>query len=252
MNISPLYELPKSGILIPTSDWHIGAEEHDEPHFDDMLRFAKEERAGMVLGGDHIENAVAAGKAPGEKLLGQSKWPTEQFKIFIDKMLPFAKRGQIIGIIRGNHDARTRREALVDLCEIAAHSLGVPYFGVGVIARVKHGSQVYTTAWQHGRAGARNYFMELDRMMHRYPTAEVVGLGHIHVLDARRVAHLEVDPEGRESVGMKHQVRTGCFLKLAEYAREALYAPPVIGAPVIRFGRKEHAIEVDTKTLSWI
>lgn len=237
--------------LVIISDVHVGAEEHAEREFDEALRWVKDEGALLLANGDLADNSIASGKAPGEKLLGQSLWPTEQAKIVTSKLKPFARKGKLIGLTRGNHEARTRREALFDLCEFIAYTLEVPYLGVGGLARFNAGSQSYTIAVQHGRSGAANPFHELDRMMRLYPLAELVALGHNHHLTARCAYGLGVAKDGTESLQSTWQVRTGSFLRYADYVREMVLSPQRIGCPIIRFGDKQHEIEVDTKTLSW-
>lgn len=243
--------LTKSGFLLLQSDVHIGAVEHAEREFDESLRWAKDNDALVLIGGDIADNSIASGKSPGEKLLGQSKWPTEQAKIAFDKYRPFAKKGRLVGIVRGNHEARTRRESLFDLCEFLAHALEVPYLGVGGYVRLNTGSQSYTIAVQHGRSGAANPFLENDRMMRLYPAAELVALGHNHHLAARTVPAIGVSPEGTECLKETWQVRTGSFLRYCDYVRELVLTPQRIGSPIIHFDPKTHQIEVDTKTLSW-
>jgi len=74
---TPRVQLSKSGYLLLLSDVHVGAVEHAEREFDDALTWAKENDAHVFANGDIADNSVASGKDPGEKLLGQSKWPTE-------------------------------------------------------------------------------------------------------------------------------------------------------------------------------
>lgn len=248
---TPRVQLSKSGYLLLLSDVHVGAVEHAEREFDDALTWAKENDAHVFANGDIADNSIASGKAPGEKLLGQSKWPTEQCKIAFDKLKPFAKKGRLVGFTRGNHEARTRRESLFDLCEFLAYTLGVPYFGVGGYLRCDTGGQSYPIAIQHGRSGAANPYLECDRMMRLYPSAELVALGHNHHLAARTVPAIGVSPEGTECLKETWQVRTGSYLHFADYVREMVLTPQRIGSPIVHFDAKKHRIDVDTKTLSW-
>jgi len=237
--------------LVIISDVHVGAEEHAEREFDEALRWAKDEGALLLANGDLADNSIASGKDPGEKLLGQKLWPTEQAKIVCDKLKPFAKKGKLIGIVRGNHEARTRRESLFDLCEFLAYTLAVPYLGVGGYLRFNAGSQSYIAAVQHGRSGAGNGFYELDKMHRLYPKAELLALGHNHHLASRRIYGLDIGKEGTETLREVWQVRTGSFLKFADYVREAVLTPQRMGCPIVRFDPKDHRISVDIDTLSW-
>ncbi len=209
-------------------------------------------KALLFPNGDLAEFSVPSGKAVGEKLLGQDKWPTEQIKIVHDKLKPFAKKGRLIGLTRGNHDAgRARNVALFDPCEMLAHVLDVPYLGVGGYLRFNIGSQSYVIAVQHGRSGAANPWLENDRMVKVYPLAELVALGHNHHLGARTIHSIGIAPDGTECLRDTWQVRTGSYLRYADYAREMVLVPTKIGSPIVRFDAKKHEIDVDCKTLSW-
>lgn len=246
------YQLPKSGTLVVFSDVHVGAEHHDERRFDEALRYCQEQDAAVFLNGDLIENAIITGKAPGEMILEQSLTPTEQVRQFCSKLRPLARKGRVVGVTRGNHESRSRREAMLDLCELIAIHLDVPYLRVGGYVRLKHGSQMYTGALHHGKSGAQNIWLELDKMLRIYPEADFVAAGHNHALAAREVYQLRVGPTGQEQVGKRWQIRTGTYLTYADYAREAALAPGAVGSPVLRFDGKKHAMDVDTRTLSWL
>lgn len=233
------------------SDVHVGAIEHAEKEFDQSLSWALDSKALIFLNGDLAECAIISGKSAGEKLLGQEKWPNEQVRIICDKLKPFAKRGKIIAITRGNHEARTRREALFDLCEFIAYKLEVPYAGIGGYVRLMSGSELYTIAIQHGRSGAANPFLECDRMTRLYPAAELVALGHNHHLAARTVPGIVIGKDGTEKLHECWQLRTGSYLRFADYVREMVLQPQRIGSPIIKFHSDKHAINVDTSTLSW-
>jgi DNA repair exonuclease SbcCD nuclease subunit len=234
------------------SDVHVGAEHHDARRFDEALAFCKQADAAVFLNGDLIENAIVSGKAPGEMILEQALTPTEQVQEFVSKIKPLAKRGRIVGVTRGNHEARSRREAMLDLCELIAAHLEVPYFRVGGYVRFKHGGQVYAGAIHHGKSGAQNIWLELDKLLRIYPEADFVAAGHNHALAAREVYQLRIAPTGAEEVSRRWQVRTGTYLAYADYAREAALAPTAMGSPVLRFDPRKHHMEVDVRTLSWL
>ena len=246
------FQMPKSGLLVVLSDVHVGSSEHDADRFDETLRWCKENDAAIYLAGDLLENAIASGKSPGEKLLEQATNPNEQVREFVAKLKPFARKGRIAGSVRGNHEARSRREAMIDLCEIIAEMLEVPYHRIGGYVRFAFGGHVYVGGIHHGRSTAKNIWLELDRMLSLYPQADFVAAGHNHHLDARTVQHVGVAKTGAECVEQKWQVRTGTYLRWAEYARELTLPPSPVGSPVFRFGAKARSINVDVRTLRWL
>lgn len=248
---APLVKLTRTNTLVIFSDDHLGAVDHDAKHFDECIRWCLDNEATVYLSGDHVENSSLTGKDAGEKMLEQAMWPTAQVKAFIEAMRPLARKGRICGALRGNHESRSRREALLDVCELIAHALDVRYDGVGGMLRFQAGMEVYPVAIHHGRSGAGNTFLELDRMCRLYPTAELVSLGHNHDLTARRIQHVDVGPDGAERIRVRWQVRSGTMLRFADYARNLCLAPSLVGHPVIRFSPKSHDIAVDVTTLSW-
>jgi predicted phosphodiesterase len=241
---------PGEAVVVILSDVHIGAVEHRGDEFRQALAWIDEHADAVVLNGDIVENAVALGKAPGEKLLGQALWPTEQMRVARDLLLPL--RDRIVYSTRGNHEGRTRREALLDLSEILAEMLGVPYAGVGGLLHVRAGRQTYALAIHHGRSGGANIWRENQRLLDVYPGADLVCLGHNHALAAQAVLGIEADDQGRETLRERWLVRTGSYMGYADYVREMALAPGRIGSPIIRLGAtKDRRITVDTQTLSW-
>jgi predicted phosphodiesterase len=245
-------DLGKSRELVILSDVHVGAEAFDEEHFEETIRYINDKKAKVIGNGDLAENSIIEGKSAGEKLLEQKTFPTEQIKYIISKLRPIARRGDLVGIIRGNHESRTRREALLDICEIVSEALECNYLGVGGYLRFRAAKQSYIAAVQHGRSCSPNTWQELERMAKLYPLAEFVALGHDHQLTSRAVAYMSIDDNGKEIVKLRYQVRTGTYLKYADYARNMCLAPGEVGSPIISFSDNGHKIKVDTSTLSWI
>lgn len=251
MNPSPLVKLTRTRKLVIMSDIHVGAEEFEEAAFLEALRWVKDHEALVYFAGDLCDNAIASGKDAGEKLMGQKWWPTEQAKWFIDRVKPLAKAGRVAGILRGNHDARTRRESLFDICDLIAHSLEVRYDGHGVASRWLAGKELYTLGIHHGSTAAKNIWLELKRMLDLYAHADLVAAGHNHAFAAEPMPHITVDAHGHERRGVRWMVRTGCFLGYAEYLRPLCLPPSATGCPIIGFGDSKHELEVDVQTLRW-
>ena len=247
-----IHALGRTGILVIFSDIHIGADYYAEKHFIEALRWCAENEATIFLNGDLIENAIITGKAPGEMILEQMQAPTDQVLEFIRLMQPFAKKGKIAGITRGNHEARSRREALIDLCEIIASHLDVPYYRIGGYVRFKHGDYLYSGGIHHGASGGKNIWLELDRLATLYSEADFVACGHNHALDARTIHTLGVAADGTERMIQRWQIRTGTYLGFSEYVRALALCPSPVGSPILRFGRKQRELTVDVRTLRWL
>lgn len=249
----PKYQIPKSQKLVIFSDVHDGAEHHDTEAWKEALRWCKDSDAAIFLNGDLMNNASTNGKNAGEKLLEQISHPHQQVKSLVSALKPFAKRGRIVGITRGNHEAWSRRESMIDLCEIIAEMLEVPYLRLGGYIQFQSGPHLYTGGIQHGRSSSKNIWGELDRLMKDvYTEADFVAAGHNHALDARMISRLSIK-DGFEGVEPRWQIRTGTYLGYADYARELALAPSALGSPVITFSSgKQRSMDVCVKTLRWL
>jgi len=246
-----VHGLNASGELVIFSDVHVGASEFMEAHFLEALKYCKSNNAKIILNGDIAENAIASGDAPGEKLLGQSRFPTDQVKYVISKFKPFAKNGDVIGITRGNHEARTRRESMLDICDVIAESLGAPYWGIGGYVVLNFGKNRYVGAVQHGKSAGSNTWAELEKLAKLYYDAEWCAMGHNHDFGHRVLTYFGVDSNGEEIPSHRHLIRTGTYLGYAEYVRNMCAPPGRLGSPIIKFSKSNHKIKVDVSTLSW-
>jgi hypothetical protein len=247
-----IFRLNKSERVVLMSDIHIGADDFDETRFLETLRYCKDTSSMIALGGDVIENSIVEGKSPGDKLLEQKYKPTEQMLYAMAAFKPFAKTGKILWSLLGNHEARSRRESLIDLSALLAEYLDIPYLGIGGMIQVISGAESYLGAVQHGAASGSNTWAELDKMSKIYRQAEFVALGHDHQLTARSVGFVGVDEKVNEVIKSVLQIRTGTYLRYAEYARKLLCPPTSVGSPILRFFPKKHHILVDVTTLNWI
>ena len=246
-----VHGLNSSGELVIFSDVHIGALEFLEKQFLEALKYCKNNNAKIILNGDIAENAIASGDSPGEKLLGQAQYPTDQVKYAMAKFKPFAKNGDILGITRGNHEARTRRESMLDICDVLAEALNIPYWGIGGYVVLNHGINRYVGAVQHGKSAGSNTWLELEKLAKLYYDAEWGAMGHNHDFGHRVMTHFGVDSEGKEVPHHRHLIRTGTYLGYAEYVRNMCAPPGRVGSPILKFHKTEHKISVDVSTLSW-
>lgn len=251
----PTYELGKRGVqrVCILSDLHIGANEHCGEQLAEAIEYLTEEKVWVILNGDLIENAVIGGKETGDMLMGQADWPTQQWKDSLELFSPLAKSKRILFGTRGNHESRSRRQALLDLCDmlIAALPGEIDYLGVGGLVRIRAGSQDYLIAVQHGASHGIDPYRENRRLAGVFPQAELVALGHNHHLGYETDYHLQAG-EDSEQLTPRYLVRTGTFLGYAEYARERTYQPRAVGCPIVSFHTDGHRIEVDVETLKWL
>ena len=249
-NKIPVVSIKESSAkIVLLSDVHWGQKACSKERFLKTLDYiSRGKSVYCILGGDLVEMVTRSQK--GNMLLEQDITPTDQILQMTELLKPLVVKGKILGILRDNHLQRCERDALLDMNEIFASNLNIPYWGVGGIIRVVIGNKPHRIAYQHGADASINEFMKLEQMMRIYPGCDLYALGHNHKLSSRKVVTIGVDALGEEC-GREHwQVRTGSYLRFAQYAREKLFAPSVIGSPIVCFdsGGK---ITIDIDTLSW-
>ena len=246
----PIFRLKKAPVeIILLGDVHYGSGDcHEERFLKTVNYIMSHKNTYCILMGDLCEMVTRS--QSGDQILQQKKNPTDQVKDMERILMPLAKKGKILSYLRDNHVQRLEREALLDLNDILATHLNIPYLGVGGIIQIYVGNKLYKIVAQHGKDAGKNEFVKLDEMLLIYPNCDIYVLAHNHRLSARKVVQMCYDSNNEESGKEVWQIRSGSYLRYAQYARERLYRPSVIGSPIIIFKENGH-IAVDIETLSW-
>jgi len=234
--------------LMLISDVHLGASECAEEHFKEAIALAKRRKMSVLAMGDLVENAIRL------DMLSEANLPnTEQLNLAHKYLAPLADRGQLIGMISGNHELRTVKTSMLDTTAVLANALEVPYFFSGGLFQLKHGKHTYQLAAIHGRSGSRtNRFLDTQRLRQVYSHADIYAAGHNHALAHRKFYTVEAAPDGTEELRERHEVRTGTFLRWdTQYARQAVFDAGPVGCPIITFGKDDRSVHIDVDTLCW-
>ena len=108
-------------------------------------------------------------------------------------------------------------EEFNDVCKVLASELNVPYFRMPGYSRFKIGDSSWNLVSGHGKSGAKNGDLELDKMASVYSDGDVFVLGHNHQLYAKPVDSIRI-VDGEEELKRRWYVRGGSFLRYANYA----------------------------------
>ena len=131
--------------------------------------------------------------------------------------------------IRDSHDyIRSVNLLGFDVSKLLADRLSAPYYRLPGYTRVKINDSEWYLVTGHGKSGAKNGDMELDKMAAVYSEGDVFFLGHNHQLYAKPVDSLRI-VDDEETLHRRWYCRGGSFLKYADYARYSFY-------PMIRTG----------------
>jgi predicted phosphodiesterase len=208
------------------TDVHVGAVEFDLKKFKEAVRMIKRDRNARWFGnGDLLELIPPGYKAINQR--GQNIPPDEQYLAFLKLVEPI--KDKCLFIRGGNHDFLRSYTILdFDVCKTLAAEMNVPYFQYPGYTSVDIAGSVWNIVSGHGKSGAKNGDLELDKLSSVYSDGDVFILGHNHQLYAKPVDSIKI-VDGEESLRRRWYVRGGSFLRYANYARYSMY-------PIIRTG----------------
>ena len=208
------------------TDIHVGAVEHDTIKFDEAIKKIEEDdNARWFANGDILELIP-----PNYKInqRGQNIPPEDQYMEFIKRVEPI--QNKCLFIRGGNHDYLRSFNILdFDVCKVMAKELNVPYYRLPGYAKIKVNGKEWYLVSGHGKSGAKNGDLELDKMATVYPWGDVFFLGHNHQLYAKPMDSIVVDDNDEETLHRRWYIRGGSFLRYADYARYSFY-------PLVRTG----------------
>ena len=208
------------------TDIHVGAVEFDLKKFKEAVRMIKKDRNARWFGnGDLLELIPPGYKAINQR--GQNIPPDEQYLAFLKLVEPI--KDKCLFIRGGNHDFLRSYTILdFDVCKTLAAEMNVPYFQYPGYTSVDIAGSIWNIVSGHGKSGAKNGDLELDKLSSVYSDGDVFILGHNHQLYAKPVDSIKI-VDGEESLRRRWYVRGGSFLRYANYARYSMY-------PIIRTG----------------
>jgi len=242
------YSFPESEIkIIPLGDVHYGDQACDIDLFKGELDYIKKSGSYVIAMGDLINNATlkSVSDTYNDKIS-----PHEQYDGMVEYLSPIKK--QILGMVTGNHEERTKKETGIDLTKMLAGKLGVPYLGYAGFYKIKVGDFNYSIYTTHGASGASTPEgkMRAIRKLSESFDADVYCAGHTHDLslqtdEIRRINYKDkiIDRD------KKYYVNTGHFLNYDNtYAEMKQYKPGKKGVAKIKLFGKRKDVHV---TLWW-
>ena len=208
------------------TDVHVGANEFDFKKFKEAVNMIKKDRNAVWFGnGDLLELIPPGYKAINQR--GQSIPPDEQYLAFLKLVQPI--RDKCLFIRGGNHDFLRSYQILdFDVCKTLAAEMNVPYYCYPGYAQFDIGGSIWNIVSGHGKSGAKNGDLELDKLSAVYTDGDVFILGHNHQLYCKPVDSIRII-DGEEALRRRWYARGGSFLRYADYARYTMY-------PVVRTG----------------
>lgn len=239
--------------ILPLGDIHIGAPEYNEKKF---LKFrdwvAQTPNTFVVLPGDILNCATKTSKSD----TYSETMPVQEAKKYAVKVLEPIK-GKILGIVRGNHEARVWRESGDDPAEDIAMALGVDYNPHGLYLNLKVGqyhktrdsriNYLFYMTHGHGGGSTKGAKTNVLAKTSNIVDADCYVVGHIHFMNTFKDKYLRPDVKhSRMEFVTRTYVSAGSFLDWGGYSEDMMLPPSKLGAPRIRLdgGRKDLHVSI--------
>jgi predicted phosphodiesterase len=201
------------------------------------------EKGVYIIGmGDYIEAGLR--ESIGDSVYAQELNPDKQADKIVELLEPVAKAGLLVGLLRGNHEARIIKETSVDITRWIARTLGVPYLGMACWNLVYVGNQSYTIYALHGASGSRFQHTKMKALMdisHNFE-ADVLAMGHVHDVITGWLLVQKLD-KTRKMILEKKKVLiiTGHYLSYDNsYAQEKGWGMGKMGSPKVKLFVNKH------------
>ena len=225
--------------IIPISDTHIGDPRFNRGKLDGYIDWILERpNAFTILNGDILDVAIT-----------ESVGDTYDAKMNTNEALKYARElfdplsDRILGVTEGNHERRVSKKTSVDVMEILADYLDVPYRPEGMYFKFRLGKGangkkiVYTGYFTHGTGGGRTTGGKANKIQYLSDIvlADILSIGHIHkMLTFQDVLHVPDLYNNNIRQVKRTYVSSGAYLEWGGYAERKEYPPSKIGSPRIR------------------
>jgi predicted phosphodiesterase len=201
------------------TDIHLGANEFDLDKFREVIKMIYEDDNALWFGNGDILECIPPNYKISQR--GQYINPEEQHLAFMDLIAPIIDK--CLFVRGGNHDyLRSVRLLDYDVSRIIAKEMGVPYYRLPGYSIITVGGKKWYLVSGHGKSGAKNGDLELDKLSSIYSQGDIFFLGHNHQLYAKPIDSIKVEND-EETLHRRWYIRGGSFLRYAEYARYSLY-----------------------------
>ncbi|MHA1400056.1 MAG: metallophosphoesterase [Candidatus Heimdallarchaeaceae archaeon] len=231
-----------------TGDFHWGSMACDEKMVKMTLDFCLDNSIPMLLMGDLIDTGLKS--SVGASMYQQSIHPQEQLDEMIALLKPLADAGLILGIHKGNHEARVEKDTGIDISKVICNQLGVRYLGSAIWSLFRVGHQNYKIYSMHGSTGSRYIYTKLKAITdisHNFD-ADVIAMGHVHE-KAEAIQEVQTLDLKRKAIRVrkKYLIITGHFLNYDNsYAQDKGYPIGKKGSVNVKFFADRFDIHTST------
>ena len=224
--------------IIPLSDIHVGDSFFNEKKYLKMIKWIENNKDVYVtLGGDLINNAIIGSVSD---IYGEVKTPSQAKKWVVNSLMPIKDR--ILGVVRGNHENRSKKLTDWDITEDIASELDAPYNAESLYINIKLGNYRnrgrvnYTMFLNHGAGGGSTPGGRANSVYkaNKIVLADLYVVGHYHNMITFPDTIFVPDLKHRRLEQIKRMyVVSGSYTEYGGYAEDAMFAPGKTGCPRI-------------------
>lgn len=234
-------------IIVPYADVHWGSPHCNSNLWLDNLQESWENKNHyLLLVGDLLEAATRTSIGGG--IYEQKKHAGDQLEEIVNILKPFADEKRILGLTNGNHEDRIYDMSGVDVSQLMAKELNVPYYKHGGNFRFKVGNNNYHAYFTHGTSGSRLPYTKIKACLNlaTFQRMDLYGIGHVHDLQHHTQEYQYIDNRSDSlKAGNSHFIICGHYLNWKNsYAQKASMVPSKQGTPKIELSGLEKEINI--------
>lgn len=226
------------------ADVHLGDLMCDGKLLLERIKHCEEtENCVAILNGDLCNNAVLNGKSD---VYSESIRPMEQLQRVVDFFGKLAEQKKIIVLTDGNHERRTYRNDGIDLSQVIATQLDVPYSSGAALLFLRfgrdggndrhHRKMLYTLFCNHGGGGGMKIGGKANRLvgMSDIVDADLYFHSHTHEPLVVKKGFFRTFPSNN-SVSMVERlyINTAAYLNYGGYGEQMEYSPNAKATPIV-------------------
>lgn len=249
--------------ILPIADTHLGDPHADEELLRKRIEFIRDnENVYTILCGDILNNATRNGVSD---VYSECYSPMKAMQRVVELFEPI--KHKILGIVDGNHEARTYKDSGICLGQFIAAELGIAdkycseglfiFLRFGQVRDGKHETNgsgerrklCYTIYVTHGNGSGKKEGSKINAL------AELAGIvdadcyisGHVHLPGGFKERFYRVDARNSVVTSVeKAFVSLSAYLKYGGYGQRMGFKPASLSAPIIAFDGTRKNIEVTT------
>ena len=247
--------------ILPISDTHFGDAHADEELLRKRIEFIRDnENVYTILCGDILNNATRGGVSD---VYGERYSPMKAIQYAVKLFEPI--KHKVLGIVDGNHEARTYKDSGICLGQIIAEELGLAdkycseglfvFLRFGQVRNGKHETNgsgerrkvCYTVYFSHGNGGGKKPGSKLNALedLAGIVDADCYISGHVHLPGNFKECFFRVDARNSIVTNVeKTFVSLSAYLNYGGYGQRMGFKPASLSAPIVVFDGTKKDIKV--------